>query len=1126
MPESLPKYVIFSQMLNSMKNTFAIPVKPVLVVFMWFMVFPIFVRESLWLSITNIDQVLFGWEGLKWPFTEESVENTVVTFAKYISSDTSAEKSELTPSTPHPQYDRILAVHLVEGVCIFATYLIIAFVIVMVREWIIQHEGPRGLREGAADANFQGLLDPNQLDNLPRDENNLPIELPPVPDGLPPHIAGQVEELRERLQRAPADAEGLRDVLRFMQQLHHFEHAPANPQQAPHFNIEQHLQHHHLHINLNAEAARRPPNVPRANDVNGANQPDAVPQVVPDDEEIANVRLENQPPIVQVERDAFPQEDAREDILDRAPWIADLAHPEVRPFVEGILNEGAPAVQFNAALPDDVLDDDDAGDDLDGIFQFLGIGGPFINVFISFFWIVGGTFLANVTLVAFPYMFARIVTTVCGFGILLLAHITVHLGDIIDDATILFLNQNFGMSLGTVEESSLKEVFFRSPILTYVTQFSAYTHSPHPRSFFNGLLYVLLGAFLITMILVQYVSSSFRFASSLNGKRIEQEFVHVLRHVGDILKVVTITGIELVTFPIFCGILLSGALLPILPNETFYDRLVYTLNHPFDSPLAYWCAGTCYMFQLAIFVTMCRSIMRPGVLYFVRDPNEPNFHPIKEVMDRRLIPQLRKIAISAVMYAILICVCIGGVVWSLRYIFLASFLPLTFDFVKTKEALKSLSVFMSLFLHCVVLLTFRLVFWNFLRPVHIIRAVWETVFLRACAKLRLSSFILNRPIPRERGTVYYGSFKAWFDSVQPDYFKPAPVEDIETIPHDKAIFVLDGVFVRAPATDGAAGKKELKLFIEVNKDDIRVDGLENDETDLKDYTVVYTPPHFRMRVFGLLCVIWAIGGLVVFSVTGLPIIVGRFLLSFVFSSKEVDENNVFAFAVGFIPTLLGICAVDWRAEINEFRKYGLRNIRNGITSAGGQKQILKLFIGALKFLLFSAVYFGIIPLLFIYTLHKFVVEPLNVFMSISFSDNVSAYQSLWSTTLFLLVVFLVHSPSRPNFPPCRIINRIFQNGYMDLDVVFACRVFLWPILSFLVLHFIPQSLHYAGSKLVGRGYKSRAFLIMRDYSYISAITSLVLAAMTFVGESIWRRWETRFRDQVYLVTEQLENLDR
>ncbi len=89
------------------------------------------------------------------------------------------------------------------------------------------------------------------------------------------------------------------------------------------------------------------------------------------------------------------------------------------------------------------------------------------------------------------------------------------------------------------------------------------------------------------------------------------------------MKVILIIGIEMLVFPLYCGLLLDIALLPLFENTTLKSRLLFSINYPLTSIFVHWFVGTGYMFHFALFVSMCRKIMRKGVLYFIRRPGRP-----------------------------------------------------------------------------------------------------------------------------------------------------------------------------------------------------------------------------------------------------------------------------------------------------------------------------------------------------------------------------------------------------------------------------------------------------------------------------------------------------------------------
>lgn len=74
------------------------------------------------------------------------------------------------------------------------------------------------------------------------------------------------------------------------------------------------------------------------------------------------------------------------------------------------------------------------------------------------------------------------------------------------------------------------------------------------------------------------------------------------------------------------------------------------------------------MFQLASYVGSIRQIVRPGLMWFIRDPNDPEFQPLNEIISRPVLVQLRKLLIGTVMYAVIILGVFGGVVGTINFI--------------------------------------------------------------------------------------------------------------------------------------------------------------------------------------------------------------------------------------------------------------------------------------------------------------------------------------------------------------------------------------------------------------------------------------------------------------------------
>jgi E3 ubiquitin-protein ligase MARCH6 len=94
----------------------------------------------------------------------------------------------------------------------------------------------------------------------------------------------------------------------------------------------------------------------------------------------------------------------------------------------------------------------------------------------------------------------------------------------------------------------------------------------------------------------------------------EAGVIDSLQQASGIMKVILIISIEMLVFPLYCGLLLDAALLPLFEDTTLTSRIVFTCKYPMTSVFVHWFVGTGYMFHFALFVSMCRKIMRPGVL--------------------------------------------------------------------------------------------------------------------------------------------------------------------------------------------------------------------------------------------------------------------------------------------------------------------------------------------------------------------------------------------------------------------------------------------------------------------------------------------------------------------------------
>ena len=85
--------------------------------------------------------------------------------------------------------------------------------------------------------------------------------------------------------------------------------------------------------------------------------------------------------------------------------------------------------------------------------------------------------------------------------------------------------------------------------------------------------------------------------------------------------------------------------------------------------MIHWALGIIFMLYVSMQIGRMRSLMRPGVLYFFRDPNDPDFRPLREMLERSFSEQFRRIGKSAVLYIVCCCGLIGVFAKTVRWLF-------------------------------------------------------------------------------------------------------------------------------------------------------------------------------------------------------------------------------------------------------------------------------------------------------------------------------------------------------------------------------------------------------------------------------------------------------------------------
>ncbi|OCT46322.1 C3HC4 type (RING finger) zinc finger containing protein [Cladophialophora carrionii] len=629
----------------------------------------------------------------------------------------------------------------------------------------------------------------------------------------------------------------------------------------------------------------------------------------------------------------------------------------------------------------------------------------------------------------------------------------------------------------------------------------------------DRILAIILGYALFAVAGVVFLEVAHLVLGLKDNEKVEGYFADSLRQAGGVMKVIVIIGIEMLVFPLYCGLLLDLALLPLFANATVASRVAFMTQTPLTGIFIHWFIGTCYMFHFALFVSICRKIMRKGVLYFIRDPDDPTFHPVRDVLERPVPAQLGKIAFSALVYGGLVTLCLGGVVWTLDWV--GGVLPIRWSTPEPRLAFP-----------------IDIVFYNFLLPFILrkaepskkISAMYKWWF-RGCARsLRLTNFLFGEERKDEQYTHPRGFPWRLF------------AHDGITEPQR------DGTYVRAPASDSVRIAKGRNVFLEVTEQNERVDGRPDTDFGMhgkKDpqFTKVYLPPNFRSRITTFIALLWLFAAATGVTFTIGPLLVGRKLTQRL-SQSQHPPNDLYAFTVGVHIFAAAGYAIAYARPARDY-------LAAKVTSSG--KQILGSilhFLGLAYLSIFTTI---VLPFVMALITELYIHMPLFDVLELVNQEKAQDTSASGSTstptdrkrlpgaTIFilqswtigllylkLLLRVLTHA-TEPTSRPARALRAITRNGILHADVPLASRAFVLPTtMACLALLLCPLTF----MKLVitvFRVHETEKQMRMYRFAYPLFLWMMVNYVGAMFMKTKVEKWRVMVRDEVYLLGERLHN---
>lgn len=698
----------------------------------------------------------------------------------------------------------------------------------------------------------------------------------------------------------------------------------------------------------------------------------------------------------------------------------------------------------------------------------------------------------------------------------------------------------------------------------------------------------ILGGY-VTMCVVAalYLGRGSPIAPGRVGIEWEATLIDALVQASGVMKVILIIGIEMLIFPLYCGLLLDVALLPLFEDTTILSRVMFTVNYPLTSIFVHWFVGTGYMFHFALFVSMCRKIMRKGVLCksivvdhrcyctwspantsclpdFIRDPDDAEFHPVRDVLERNVTTQLRKILFSAFVYGALVIVCLGGVVWALSYGL--DVLPIYYS---SNEPVLEFPI--------------DLLFYNFLMPLAVkvfkpsdgLHTLYTWWFRKLARALRLTWFLFGERRVDEEGTLQFKGLataknvpwwrrvflevdgrdvvpKTWKDTFEGGHSKPgSPLSSDRLVGFDinKAHLVKtgqiipDGRFVRAPASDQVKIPKGQRVFFEVTEHNERQDGKPDrpgtDTYSTASYQFVYVPPNFRLRIFLFILFIWIFAAVTGLGFTIIPLIFGRWMFR-LFIPADIRTNDIYAFSIGLY--ILGSAlyfAYQVRGRYDEAKDWAL-DTASHLLERENLKRAADVVLRAAKLVYAYFFLLVVFPFMVASLLELYVMIPLDTYMygNVASDPNADAAAALprhtvkvmqsWTIGVLYLKLaarFVVHWHRESRVAAAT--RAVLRRGWLEPDVKVLTRAFVVPgVLLWLVAVFAPLMVAKATIWYATTGPNSDnplATILVYRFCFVAALLCVAGFEVLRGILGVFRGWRVRIKDEAYLIGERLHN---
>ncbi|KAM3840305.1 E3 ubiquitin-protein ligase MARCHF6 isoform 2-T2 [Vipera latastei] len=592
--------------------------------------------------------------------------------------------------------------------------------------------------------------------------------------------------------------------------------------------------------------------------------------------------------------------------------------------------------------------------------------------------------------------------------------------------------------------------------------FEEYVQASH----FEGLITTIVGYMLL--------------AVSLIGVAALVKFQRSRRLLGVcyiVVKVSLLVVVEIGVFPLICGWWLDICSLEMF-DATLKDRELSFQSAPGTTMFLHWLVGMVYVFYFASFILLLREVLRPGVLWFLRNLNDPDFNPVQEMIHLPIYRHLRRFILSVIVFGSIVLLMLWLPIRIIKYL-LPHFLP--YNVMLYSDApVSELSL---------ELLLLQVVLPALLEQGHTrqwLKGLVRGWTVTAGFLLDLHSYLLGDQEENENNA-----------NQQPNN---QPARNNNAIP-----VVGEGLHAAHQAILQQGGPVGFQPY--------------------------HRPLKFPLRIFLLIifmCITLLIASLICLT---LPVFAGRWLMSFWTGTAKIHE--LYTAACGLYVCWLTIRAVTvlvaWMPQgrqviFQKVKEWSLMKHWMEQTTTN-TKEILFDPLAShwiMKTLIVAALLAGVVPLLLGLLFELVIVAPLRV--PLDQTPLFYPWQD-WALGVLHAKIIAAITLMGPQWWLKTVIEQVYANGIRNIDLYYIIQKLAAPVISVLLLSLcVPYIVASGITPLLGVTPEMQNLVQRRIYPFLLMVVVL-MGILSFQVRQFKRLYE-HIKNDKYLVGQRLVNYER